>query len=387
MAQALQSSRQDTLATFAVYEAALGANGMVVPFDTTLNPPLWELGHIGWFQGWWIGRNSQRRLGTRAAPQARRLPAVRPDADALYNSSLVPHARRWQLPLPDAAGTRAEVAAVLAQTLAALHDTPADDTGLYFHRLALLHEDMHHEAALYVAQALGLAVTDPRWQATPLPAPGAPLVLPAGQAHLGHSGEGFAFDNELGAHEVAVDPYEIDAQVLRWAEYLPFVEAGGYEQARWWTSAGNTWRAGRPDAAPRYLRRTGSGWQHWRHGLWQVLDTALPACHLTQHEALAWCAWAGRRLPAEAEWERAAATHPTRFAWGAVWEWTASPFVPYPGFAAHPYEDYSQPWFGSRPVLRGASFATQPRIKHLRYRNYFTAERNDIFAGLRSCAR
>jgi EgtB-related family protein len=78
---------------------------------------------------------------------------------------------------------------------------------------------------------------------------------------------------------------------------------------------------------------------------------------------------------------------PDHFHWGEVWEWTASTFEPYPGFVAHPYRDYSAPWFGSRPVLRGASFATQPRMRHARYRNYFTAERNDIFAGFRSCAR
>ena len=95
--------------------------------------------------------------------------------------------------------------------------------------------------------------------------------------------------------------------------------------------------------------------------------------------------WAGRRLPTESEWECAALTAPG-FSWGQVWEWTASPFAPYPGFVAHPYRDYSQPWFDGRPVLRGASFATQPGMRHPRYRNYFTADRSDLFAGFRSCA-
>lgn len=111
--------------------------------------------------------------------------------------------------------------------------------------------------------------------------------------------------------------------------------------------------------------------------------------HLTHHEAEAWCRWAGRRLPTEAEWEcaaLAAASSGEAFDWGQVWEWTASAFAPYPGFEPHPYRDYSMPWFDGRPVLRGGSFATAPRMKHPRYRNYFSAERNDLFAGFRSCA-
>ena len=121
----------------------------------------------------------------------------------------------------------------------------------------------------------------------------------------------------------------------------------------------------------------------------QRSDLTLPAMHLSAHEAQAWCRWAGRRLPSEAEWEHAAVTareSGAAFDWGQVWEWTASGFMPYPGFVAHPYRDYSMPWFDGRPVLRGASFATAPRMKHPRYRNYFTADRNDIFAGFRSCA-
>jgi EgtB-related family protein len=116
------------------------------------------------------------------------------------------------------------------------------------------------------------------------------------------------------------------------------------------------------------------------------LDLAEPACHLTAHEAQAWCAWAGRRLPTEWEWERTALTRPEAFAWGEVWEWTASAFAPLPGFEPHPYRDYSAPWFDGRPVLRGASFMTQPRMRHPRYRNFFEALRSDVPAGFRTCA-
>jgi ergothioneine biosynthesis protein EgtB len=384
LAEALLASRADTLATFARYEHALPQ--LVVPQRAELNPPLWELGHIGWFQEWWLARNPQRLLGAAADPLVGRPPGLRAGADALYNSSAVPHDSRWTLPLPDAATTRADLAAQLSRTLDLLAETPQDDDeALYFYRWALFHEDMHHEAAVYMAQGLGVTIADPRWQPAPLPPPAGDLALAGGPHRLGHAGAGFAFDNELGAHDIVLDPFRIDRQVRRWAEFLPFVEAGGYAEPRWWTAAGRTWLARTRATAPRYLRRSGKAWQQWRHAQWTELDPALPACHLTQHEALAWCAWAGRRLPTEAEWEAAALQRPQEFRWGDVWEWTASAFEPYPGFTPHPYRDYSAPWFDGRPVLRGASFATQPRMRWPRYRNYFPPERNDIFAGLRSC--
>lgn len=385
LAEALQASRGDTLTTFAAYERALP--GLQVPPRDGLNPPLWELGHIGWFQEAWLARNPQRRLGVAADPEAPRARPLRSNADALYDSSRVPHGTRWALPLPDAAATRADLAAQLDTTLALLQDSAADDASLYFFRLALLHEDMHHEAALYMAQSLGIAIDAPRWQAPKLPAPAAPLQFEAGCFRLGSdAAAGFAFDNELGAHEIDIGACEIDAQVLRWAEFLPFVEAGGYADARLWSEAGWSWRQAAAREVPRYLRRDAGEWLQWRHGRWQRLDPAEPACHLAAHEAEAWCRWAGRRLPTEAEWERAAMTRPGAFRWGAVWEWTSSRFGPYPGFAAHPYRDYSAPWFDGRPVLRGASWMTQPRLRHPRYRNYFPADRDDVPAGLRSCA-
>lgn len=386
LAQALQASRLDTLATFALYEEALMGHGFVVPQDAELNPPLWELGHIGWFQTHWLGRNPQRLRGAAADPFVPRLPPERRNADALYDSSQVAQHTRWSLPFPDAQATRADLAAGLAQSLALLAQSPQHDSGLYFHRLCLFHEDMHHEAALYMAQALGILVPDPRWQPAALSAAAVPLPLEPCTFRLGQS-SGFAFDNELGVHDVSVPACQIDSQVLRWAEYLPFVEADGYEDERWWPGPARAWRDANAMQAPRYLRKGSTGtWQQERWGRWQTLDPALPACHLSAYEAEAWCAWAGRRLPTEAEWECAALTLGDAFQWGCVWEWTASPFAPYPGFVAHPYRDYSAPWFDGRPVLRGASFGTQPRIKHARYRNYFQSGRNDIFAGFRSCA-
>ena len=384
LAEALQASRLDTLAAF---DRALTAAAGTVPQRPDLNPPLWELGHIGWFQAWWLGRNPARAQGWRADPELARPPSA---GDGLYDSSRVPHDSRWQLPLPDAAAARQALAQQLEQTLALLCDTPAGDDALYFYRLALLHEDMHHEAALYMAQSLGWPVDDPRWQPQPLATANPALNIQAASLRAGDPGPGFAFDNEWGAHTVPLPAFQIDSRVQRWADYLPFVEAGGYQDARWWSDDGRAWLAQQAAAEgqplPRYLRRAGAcGWQQQRGGRWVALDPALPACHLSCYEAEAWCAWAGRRLPTEAEWQHVATQQADDFHWGAVWEWTASTFLPYPGFVAHPYRDYSAPWFGSRRVLRGASFGTQPRLHHPHYRNFFTLERNDIFAGFRSC--
>jgi gamma-glutamyl hercynylcysteine S-oxide synthase len=384
LAAALVASRADTLATFAVFERSL--EDVKVPPRETLNPPLWELGHIGWFQAWWIARNPARALGAAADPDVLRRPSARANADALYDSSRVPQATRWSLPLPDADATRADLAGQLDATLALLRAAGGDDAALYFFRLALLHEDMHHEAALYMAQSLGLAIADGRWQASPLQGAPQTLRFDAGPWSLGRDQPGFAFDNELPAHTVALPATHIDRQVLRWADFLPFVEAGGYGQPAWWSEAGAAWIAAERPASPRYTRRDGGSWQQWRHGAWCVLDMACAACHLTAFEAEAWCRWAGRRLPTEAEWERAAVERPDDFAWGQVWEWTASDFLPYPGFVPHPYRDYSAPWFGTRRVLRGRSFMTQPRMGDARYRNFFEPDRNDVPAGFRTCA-
>ena len=179
---------------------------------------------------------------------------------------------------------------------------------------------------------------------------------------------------------------QIDSLPVNWEQFLPFVEHGGYAEAHFWSPAGWQWLQTQAAQCPRYLRRSHHepGWECQYFGQWLPLDLNAPAVHLSAYEAEAWCRWAGRSLPDEAQWERAAMTRPD-FHWGDVWEWTSSTFAAFPGFVAHPYRDYSQPWFGSRPVLRGASRATAAHLVHPRYRNYFTAERNDIFAGFRSC--
>ena len=394
LAAALADARAHTLCLFDAFETTLPP-GFEVPYQAELNPPLWELGHIAWFEESWLARNPLRGRWRDAGPDSARAASClrhSRNADALYDSSFVAHARRWGLDLPNAQATRRYAYEVRERSLALLHDmsrdAPHDDDALYFHRLALAHEDMHGEAAIYMAQQLALPIGHALRATAPIACTlEGEVMLPGGAYVLGSPNSGFSFDNELNAHELMLKPFSIDRTPVSWARLLPFIDAGGYDNQRWWTGEGFAWRQKHSNGRPRYLRRDADGaWQRASFGRWLPLDLQQPAMNLSQHEALAWCAFAGRRLPSEAEWECAATTLDDSFEWGQVWEWTSSPFTPYPGFTPHPYRDYSKPWFDGRPVLRGASFATAPRMKHPRYRNYFPAERNDIFAGLRSCA-
>jgi gamma-glutamyl hercynylcysteine S-oxide synthase len=347
LAALLQASRQQTLALLDAYVAALGES-LLIPQSETLNPPLWELGHLAWFADHWLFPDLQRI----------------PHYDARYDSSHVAHSSRWSLPLPNLTQTKALLDASLEAILQKLSQVDSDsDVALYFYRLALFHEDMHAEAAIYSAAFLNIPIPQAllRLPFKASASTNARVRVPAGRWLLGsQAGDaaypqaGFAFDNELGQHEVALAAFEIDARAVTWRQYLPFVEATGRD-------------------------------------LPQIVgDLDAAAVHLNLADAQAWCAWAGRRLPTEAEWECAAITFgasgSAQFIWGEVWEWTASTFTPYPGFAPHAYSDYSEPWFGTHQVLRGASVATSKRMVHPKYRNFFLPHRRDIHAGFRSCA-
>ncbi len=389
LAKALTHGRHQMLGLFDAYERALGGISMRVPCSHELNLPLWELGHIGWFEEYWLARFGACSAGAAADPDRPRSASLRADADALYDSSHVPHATRWQLALPSCDDTRHYLRQVRDETLALLHAAGSDDEALYFFRLVLFHEDMHREAWIYSAQNLGIALDDAIDAAAPAQVGAAgEWLLPKRCTQIGWGDAGFAFDNERLQHVLDLDACAIDRGCVSWQRYLPFVECAADADPRWWSAAGWQWRQ-QQSGTPRNLRRRNGDWQRRQFGRWLALDPLQPAVNLSFHEAAAWCRWAGRRLPSETEWEsaaRAAATQGEGFEWGQVWEWTASPFEPYAGFVAHPYRDYSQPWFDGRPVLRGASFATAKRMKHPAYRNFFGADRNDIFAGFRSCA-
>jgi ergothioneine biosynthesis protein EgtB len=367
--EALLAARRRTLQLADAYAAVLAPAGFRVPYRSTLNPPLWEWGHVAWFQEWWVGRNAQRSRGIACEPDHARGPSAMPEADAMYDSSRVAHTRRWELALPDEKTTREWLAATLEQTLALLDALPAraSDDDLYFYRLVALHEEMHAEAAIYMADSLGIRVPAMVLRKAPTLHEGrATLKIAAQRFEAGWAGPGFAFDNELQPLAVDLQAFEIDAEPVSWPRFFEFVDAGGYRTHEYWDEAGWAWLEA--NGAPARERRTEG-----------------PATHLTAHEAQAWCRWAGRRLPTEFEWECAALAR-SEFSWGHAWEWTASTFLPFPGFVPHPYRDYSQPWFGTRRVLKGACPATSAALAHPRYRNFFEPQRSDIFAGFRSCA-
>ncbi len=383
---ALMDARNHTLRWFAAFERALELTALEVPLADELEPPLWLLGHAGWYQERWIARNVQRHRGTGCDPTLPRLASLLPQADDWYDPARGTHDERWVHDLPDAQATRQYLVDTLEMTLELLYTAHESDDALYFYRLALFHEDALCETFARLSQTLGfdagllpaIAAVNPR------PA----LYFPATRWRLGSEpGAGFVYDNEKWAHEVAVPEFEIDAQPVSWAQYAEFVEDGGYDRAELWGAAGWDWvqRLGR--RSPRHVDQLRHGVLQQRLGRLMRVPMAQPVLHVSWHEADAWCRWAGRRLPTEVEWEAAAHQGASRgWRWGDVWEWTASTFRPWPGFAPDPDRDHSQPCFGTHKVLRGASFATRGRARHPKLRRFHRPERDDLFCGFRSCA-
>ena len=405
----------------------LDGSRLLGPKLAIVNPPLWELGHVAWFQEYWC----LRRKGSETAADS-----ILPGADALYDSAKVAHAIRWDLPLPDVNATRAYQAEVLERVTRRLEREPENRELNYYAQLAAFHEDMHAEAFHYTHQTLGYEdpyglkskVESRKSQLSPA-SPEGDVELPGGVFMLGATPEdGFVFDNEKWAHEVRVQPFRIARTAVTNAEYAAFVDVGGYNRREWWGADGWTWRSSEGLLAPRYWVKDGGNWMLRRFDRVAALRPEEPVIHVSWHEAEAYCRYAGRRLPTEGEWEYAAswgagATGKRFYPWGAappdpnranlegsgiapveeypagdsaagcrqmignVWEWTSSTFEPYPGFVVDPYKEYSEPWFGTHKVLRGGSFATTRRLIRNTWRNFYTPERNDMFAGFRTCAR
>ncbi|CAM5706008.1 ergothioneine biosynthesis protein EgtB [Streptomyces griseorubiginosus] len=406
-----------TLLTSCVEEPDLTAQ-----HSPLMSPLVWDLAHIGNQEEQWL----LRTVGGQEA--------IRPEIDGIYDAFEHPRSERPSLPLLSPAESRRYAAEVRGRVLdilegTALHGTRLTEAGFAFGMIAQ-HEQQHDETMLITHQLRKgpAALTAPDPEPAPLFTGPAEVLVPGGPFTMGTSDEPWALDNERPAHRREVDAFWIDTTPVTNAEYQAFIEDGGYDTERWWAPAG--WAHIRQHSihAPLFWSRDGRQWLRRRFGVTEVVPPDEPVVHVSWYEADAYARWAGRRLPTEAEWEKAARHDPagnrsTRYPWGDadprpehanlgqrhlrpapagsypegesplgvrqligdVWEWTASDFEPYPGFQAFPYKEYSEVFFGpDHKVLRGGSFAVDPVACRGTFRNWDYPIRRQIFSGFRT---
>ena len=388
-----------------------------------LEPPIWEIGHVGWFQEYWILRHLDG-----AEP-------LLPGSDGIYDSFKVSYRLRWEHPYPSRHDTLSYISKVLERSIGRIEGREPTERESYFYTLAALHEGMHSENLTLVQQTLAYArpklSSFDRSRANPPVDEGyqpRDVTVPGGTFMLGATpSEPFVFDNEKWAHPVDVEPFRICSTPVTNAQFQAFVDEGGYRRREFWSLRGWDWRRREGVEHPLFWVTDGRRWSE------QVFDEVVPlrpwhpvAC-VNWWEAEAWCKWAGRRLPTEAEWEMAASFDPKtrskrRFPWGDtpptpdranldylaggtidvralpasdsalgcrqmignVWEWVASTFDPYPGFVCDPYKEYSQPYFGRKKVLKGGCWTTRSLLIRNTWRNFYMRHRRNIFAGFRT---
>jgi iron(II)-dependent oxidoreductase len=408
---ALKDARRRTLELV----SDLSDEQLRVPLLPIINPIVWEIGHVGWFQERWALRHTRGE-----AP-------LLEYGDSLWDSAAVAHDTRWDLPLPSRAETVDYMTRVLDGVIDGLESRPLTDADRYFCWLAVMHEDMHSEALTYTRQTLGLSA--PAASSTPGDFEkqlNGDAEFEGGTFLLGaRHGECLVFDNEKWEHPVEVRPFAMARSAVTQGDFAGFVDDGGYRRPDLWSEEGWRWRERTWAEHPVYWLKDGQGWQVRLFDQTAPLQPEVTLIHVNWYEADAYCRWAGRRLPTESEWEFAAAGMSKReYPWGNdtpkpdnahldfrsngcvsagdfaagdtpegvrqmignAWEWTASEFGPYPGFVRDPYKEYSEPWFGSPyKVLRGGCWATRARLIRNTWRNFYTADRRDVFAGFRTC--
>ncbi len=394
---ALIDARNHTLHLLSLYEQALGSAVEHVPRLQGVVPPVWLAGHIGWFAESWIARNTQRAFGSTCPARPTRLASVEPHADEWWNPLQGGPDVCWAEGLPGLVQTRSYLLETLEATLDLLARAAENDAGLYFYRLALLHEDLRGEQLVVMAQTLGLPLDV---EAAPATVARPTLALPATRWVLGAPDDSFALAQEHGRESVDVPEFEIDAQPVTWSQFIEFVDDGGYDRDDLWHPQGRQWLLEQADGrrGPRHVEQiggsrhgTGGSVLQQRFGRTVRVSGHHSAMHLSWWEADAWARWAGRRVATEVEWEIAAHQAVRRgFRWGDVQEWMSGRLQPWTGYrgdawsAGTPFDP--QPTFGAARVQRGASFATASRLRWTKRRGFAPPERDDGFFGFRTCA-
>ncbi len=396
-------------------------------FDSIMSPVVWDVGHVGNFEEYWL----LREVGGRPAHDAA--------YDEMYNPFDNPRWIRGDLPLLDRDAAYAYIADVRGEAFDLLRSTDLDPEAPllrdgYVYNMVLQHEAQHQETVL---QALDLrGDLEPYAIAANRALPSSRrrvddterVVVAAGLFSMGTSDRTFAYDNERPQHPVELTSYAVDKFPVTVRRYSAFVAAGGYEQSEFWSEQGWAWITEQGHDCPQgWIPDLGGGWLVRRFGHIRPLDPMEPVDHVSYHEAEAFARWEGGRLPTEAEWEKAAAWDPgaerhrtypwgeqpptparanlDHVHWGPVtvgsfpdgasaygveqllgdtYEWTASWFDGYPGYTTFPYPEYSEVFFGTDyRVLRGASWATSPQVARNTFRNWDLPIRRQIMAGIR----
>lgn len=421
LARELERSRTRSLG---LTTAVLEDDELTAQHSTLMSPLVWDLAHVGNYEELWL-----LRAATGAA-------SIRPEIDPLYDAFEHPRATRPSLPLLTPKESLDYLGLVRRQVLDALDRAPLNgpdpllDSG-FVYRMVLQHEHQHDETMLATHQLRrgARALSD----AEPAPPPRADrwpteVLVPAGSFVMGTSTDPWALDNERPAHRVHVPDFHLDTTPVSNAAYRVFVDGGGYDDRRLWSAAGWEWRTRSGKRSPAFWVRDSDGWLRRRFGTLEPLPDDEPVQHVCFFEADAYARSVGRRLPTEAEWEKAASWDPVtqtkrRHPWGDadpgpehanlgqtrtrpapvgsypagvsaygifqlhgdVWEWTSSDFTGHPGFCTFPYREYSEVFFGpEHKVLRGGSWATDALACRTTFRNWDYPIRRQIFAGFRT---
>jgi len=347
-----------------------------------VSPPKWHIGHVTWFFETFILK-----------PYFMGYQEFNPNYNYVFNSyyetvgNRVIRTDRGNLSRP----TVADIYRYRAYVDEAMTKFLCEEPSAEIRELLILgfnHEEQHQELLLTdIKYILGhnplFPAYDDGYVSPKTEGAASPdfIKMAEGIYEIGFEGDGFCFDNELNRHKVYLNAYEISPELVSNAEYLRFINNGGYHDFRHWHAEGWDWVNSNKVEAPLYWHLIDGQWYNYTYRGLQPLNLQDPVCHISYFEAYAYASWKGLRLPTEFEWEVAA----TKFNWGKSWEWTESSYLPYPGFAKAPgaIGEYNGKFMVNQKVLRGASEATSPGHSRITYRNFFQTHLRWQFTGIR----